>query len=65
MAAIEHTNLREKLFLIEGIANNLSRKAPGEVRPQINWLLFQINSLAPSLEQEELLEALIAQVRHS
>lgn len=56
---------REKLFLIQAIANQLCDESPGQCRDEIYSVGYEIITSLPSHDRQGMLEALIKQVRWS
>lgn len=60
---LQAISVREKLFLIQEISRDLSLRASGEIRSEMDWLQNDIiKNLSPS-DKEGMIEALITQVR--
>jgi hypothetical protein len=61
-AYLEKLTVREKLYLIQAIANNLSIRANDDINGRVYSLQHEIFRLSTS-DQEGLIEAMIAQIR--
>ncbi|MGB3757269.1 MAG: hypothetical protein WBA07_12995 [Rivularia sp. (in: cyanobacteria)] len=61
-SCLQGLSVREKLYLIRAIADNLILRASGDIRGQVHPLSHEIFRL-PTSDQEGLIEALIAQLR--
>ena len=62
---LEDIKVREKYFLIQSIAVQLSMRSPGDVRNELFYLACDIAEKLSTREQLGLMEAIVAQVKES